>query len=562
MRIKILSITILLFSLSSIINAQNNNVEGTWVYNSPDGSIAKIVFHSNSKYDFTTTCMYYGDNMGLLVNTGNWSITSNTVSLEHGKVNIQKSDTDVEKYCGGKTVPPHTLSLNGAKNELKTGARIYKRTSGGANTNTNNSSGNTSSGSVTKSTNTPPPAYAQTNLQQIKDKYIQTFNPDGYAAYSSGQSVKYQGLQMAKNLSNNLDSYGELIKTMDAEALLSDFNQQIQDINNLQAQYNQESNSYDFQTGQNIGNSINSGNYDAAISQFFGALDANEERKAAERKLQAKKDALYQQRRSQMSEIYWKAVAYNNEIKDQYLKAAAYSEFKKDENYNLAFVENLDCFNESMENNWSSAHSNWLVNNCPVPPKNNIAGIENTFVDKDVYYSNIAKRKFKYFQETEIPHYRDAAIAFAAKAVKTKPSAKYFLQMGNYYDGYSTVLALSNYSVADYYDPSFLNTEQKQRLEELKSEAEKEIKYALETNNQEFINAFINAKLNKLVRVDGKKLLTYAIALDQPDAVQIIIVLKQYNGLLNWECLPISQLMNLVLLMWQTTQWRLKHWMF
>ena len=87
---------------------------------------------------------------------------------------------------------------------------------------------NTSSGTINDLSkleylNTPPPAYAQTNLDKLKDKYIQTFNPDGYSAYSSGQSVKYQGLQMAKNLSSNLDRYWKLIKTMDAAVFLADF---------------------------------------------------------------------------------------------------------------------------------------------------------------------------------------------------------------------------------------------------------------------------------------------------------------------------------------------------
>lgn len=361
------------------------------------------------------------------------------------------------------------------------------------------------------------------DIEQLKDEYIRTYNPQSYAAYKSGEAVKKQGLALANNLFDNLQDFQGLVNTMNPDELLNDYNQQTQQIETLEAEFKQENNSYSFNTGRSIGNSFNNKDFEGGIHQLGGFLNNMQERKAAEKALQEKKEALRKERLAKMSKIYWKAQDYNEQTKQEYIKAAAFSESKIDEEYNLAFADNLDCFSKSMKATFSSTNSYWLQNKCPKPIKNNLAGIENKFVAKDVQYSNIAKHKFEKYTTTQHPSFREAAIAYAAAAAKTKPCAKYFYQLGSYYDGQSTILALSNYMTAQAYDKSFFNAEQNKRFEALKEEAEQEISLAINNNDQNFLQAFLSSGVDRIVTVNNKSILNYAIKLDQPDAVQLIL---------------------------------------
>jgi hypothetical protein len=364
---------------------------------------------------------------------------------------------------------------------------------------------------------------AQTSADQLKDEFIKTYNPDGYNAYHSALDLRDRGLSLVSSLKNGLNQNIRLTESFDPSAILNDFNRQIQNIEALEANFNKETNSYDFNAGQSIGNSINSGNYDQALMDGLGFLTSLEGRNEARRQADAQKASLRRERDVKMGKAYTKAQDYNNQTILEYAKAAAFAESIAEEKYFHSYVLNLECFSKNMTSNFSTSNSYWLTNNCTEPIKNEFSGIENTFVTKDVQYLNIAKRKYKRFEETNYEAYRDAAIAFTAAVADEKPSAKLFAKIGDYYVGKSTILALTNYLTAQTYDKNILTGERIHNLELVKSQSEQEIKYAIETNNKAFLNAFLNSNLDKTISIQEKSILNYAIWLDQPDAVQIIL---------------------------------------
>lgn len=367
-------------------------------------------------------------------------------------------------------------------------------------------------------------SFAQSGFtENIKDEYLKTFNPESYHSYKAGEGILKQGEALANNLSRNLANYQDLVNTTDPDELLADFNHKMQNIENLEEQFLEANRNLGYQVGQNLGNSISSGDAEATMFQALGALSSLGESRRARKELEAKKQALQKQRRDKMSEIYWKAVEYNEKTKKQYLELAAYAETPEDEQYYLAYVENLECYAGSMESNWSSYHTRWLQNNCPAPPKSDKTYIENTFIPKDAQYSSLAKKKYRYYLNTEIAEFRSSAISFAAAAAKINPEAKYYYQIGEYYQDVSTILALSSFLTARELNPGFFDPEKERSLTELRNNTELEINRAIVENDKEYLTAFLDSELDKTIRVDGKSILNYAVRLDQPDAVQLIL---------------------------------------
>lgn len=366
-------------------------------------------------------------------------------------------------------------------------------------------------------------ATAQTSPDQLKDDFIRTYNPDGYNGYRDGLELRDQGLSLVASLKNGLNQNIGLTESLDPAAILHDFNSQIQNIESLEANFKKSTNSYDFNAGQSIGNSFNSGDFEQGMGEVFGFLGGLEGRNQAKRQAAAQKESLRRERDTKMTNAYWKAQDYNSQTILEYAKAAAFAESVAEEKYFYSYVTNLECFSKSMAENFSTTNSYWLTNNCAEPIKNEFSGIENTFVAKDVQYLNIAKRKYKRFEETGYEPFRDAAIAFTAAVVDADPSAKLFAKIGDYYVGKSTTLALINYLTAQTYDKNFFSGEGIQKLNLIKKDSEEEIREAIETDNKEFLNAFLDSNLDKTISIEGKSILNYAIELDQPDAVQIIL---------------------------------------
>lgn len=378
----------------------------------------------------------------------------------------------------------------------------------------------------------------ETKGERFRDEYIKTFSePSTFNAYAAGMNVKRMGEAMVKNLASNLDQLTTLVETSDPAVLLQDFNQKVGQIETLEANFNKQYNSYSFQTGQNIGNSINSGNYESAINQGLGFVNAALERKEAKKRLEAQKQALYQQRLNQMSKIYWKAVDFNTQAKAQYLQRAAFSTDLAEEKYNMGFVENLDCHSRSMKAGFSSSHTRWLANNCALPTKKQVLIMVDPNQAKEAKFIKLAEQKYKKYLESgnqyTAPQYfqfRDAAIHFTAKSISIKPTAKKYLSLAKYYKGVSDIYELSAYLSAEGRDKNSLSKEQKERVEFLKSSLAQQIKNAIYESDEEFVLSFMKSGFDKLFRPDGQDILDFAIKYDRSDLVPAIINTKTKKG--------------------------------
>ncbi|MGM0588931.1 MAG: hypothetical protein ACQETE_10975 [Bacteroidota bacterium] len=363
---------------------------------------------------------------------------------------------------------------------------------------------------------------AQT-AENLKEEFLRTYDPQGYSYYKFGTGIAEQGKRIADNLSRSLSRSQDLIQTSDADALLADFNQKMRQIETLEARFIEQSNQFGYQQGKKIGDMINSGDAEGALYGVLGTLNGLSETRKAEKELEARKEQLKEQRRQKMSQIYWKAVEFNDNTIKNYLNRAAFAENPDVEQYNLNFVEHLQCHAQNMERTWSPNHTRWLNNTCAKPVKPEVSKIENMFVAKDVQYQRIAQRKYDYYQQSGHSEFLKAAISYAAAAANEKASAENFYHLGAYYEEESTILALSTMQTAKQIDPSYFTGDKSETLKRIILGAEVEVSMALRNNDQEYIQSFMDAGLDRTIRINGNSVLMQAIELDQPDAVQLIL---------------------------------------
>ena len=352
----------------------------------------------------------------------------------------------------------------------------------------------------------------ETETDKFKDQYIKTFStPNEFNAYASGMNVKRVGEALAKDLSKNLNQIQGLINTSDPVALLQDFNQKITQIENLEASFNEQYNSYSFQTGQDLGKSISNKDYESAMMQGLGFLGSSLEKKEAEKQLEAKKQAAYEERRNQMSKIYWKAVDYNNSLRQKYVERVAYSENIADEQFNLAFIENLDCHNASMKNNFSVSHSGWLANNCPIPQRN--FGVDHEKKD-DKYYQKVAARKYELFKSQDDQNYLFAGIYFISKSIEINKKAAYYYDLGVMYRHQDILKAYHSFLTAKLYQEKYYDSEKEVLYNTTVKDVENATKKAIMETDFAFFEKMFQLGLEPYISIDQSNFVNFAISLN------------------------------------------------
>ena len=367
-------------------------------------------------------------------------------------------------------------------------------------------------------------------LSKWEENFVRTYDPQTYSYYKFGQGISNQGKQIANSLSRQLDRYQSLISTQDPDALLADFQSKMQNIQNLEQRYVENANTFAYNAGQQIGNAINRKDGMAAISGLIGFADQMSAQKEAKRKLEAQKAKLRQQRVNKMSQVYWKAVKFNEGKIQEYINRAAYARNIKDEKYNLEFVKNLKCFAGDMKRYWSSTSTSWLTNRCTKPVKPTINSIENKFIAKDVQTRKVAERKYKFYLESKYEQFRSAAISYAAAAAKQNGSAANYFLLGKYYLEENPILGLSTLLTVQSINPNYKKEELNNLIQQATDDTTRDIRKALSDNDVSYLNSFLNSGLDRLIKIDGKSILTEAITLDKPDAVQTILN-KYIDGL-------------------------------
>ena len=366
-------------------------------------------------------------------------------------------------------------------------------------------------------------AYTNAQSENIAEALMSEYAPQDFAYLKYSQNIARQGEMITQGLTNQLKNYNNLIETSDPQALLLDFQSKMQNIESLEQNYKDQSFNFGYQRGAELADQISSGDGLGALGNVANLLTTGAEMKEAEKKLAAQKEALKQQRIQKMSDIYWNAVEANNKMIDNYYKRAAYAESLKDEQFNLAYVENLQCYARSMEYKWSSTNTSWLQNNCPQPkePLNN--GLQNFLIDKDEQKINTAERKLKLYDETNEMIFLEAAVSFAGAAANIKPSAKNYFYLGDLYRKTDIMLAYAMMLSANEKNKTYFDNDKTRLFDKVKDMATKKTIGALKANDTEYFKVFLSAKLNQTIRLDGKTLLSEAIRLDKPDIVQLII---------------------------------------
>ncbi len=365
------------------------------------------------------------------------------------------------------------------------------------------------------------------NLQEtIMDQY----DPQGYAYYSYNKGVTQQGKSLVEGITNQLNDYSELILSSNPNDILADFQSKIQNIEELEAQFVQNSFEYGSQRGAELAQQINSKDYLGGFINAINTLETLADINEADKELAARKRALEDQKLSKFSAIQKEAYQANYNLIVEFYKRAAYSESEYDEKYNLEYVNHLLCFSWKIRNEFSVDNTNWMVNDCskPVQPE---ASIPNNLLSSEAKLKQVITRKLNLFEQTGLKVFHKAAIAYAAKLSNANPTADNYFYLGELYELNSSMLAYVALTTAKEIDSKYLDKEKTRYFDQIRKKAIDEINDALMNNDIDYIKAFFKAGLDRDIEIDGRSILHQAISLDNPDAVQVI--LNQYVSDLN-----------------------------
>ncbi|WP_439132282.1 hypothetical protein [Polaribacter sp.] len=361
---------------------------------------------------------------------------------------------------------------------------------------------------------------ATNNLNNNKSSF-QIEMENRFNNYNKAMSLKTQGENIAKAFAEQVKQFGNLNNASNPQELLNNFNQNMSQIAQLQAQNRSDNlNQIDATLGSAL-NHLNNGNGEGALFSALSLIDQSYEQKQAKKEAEYQKQKLVQQHKQQMSQFYWKAVDLNNNAINSYYKNAAYAFSSQNEQYYLDFVAHHECFKTNMKNNFSFSNTNWTINNCEVPKKSQT--IENNLTAKEVQYKNTASRKYKLYEETGIDDFKQAAIRFAGMTVIEKPSAENYYLLGHYAGIEEPITAFIAFRTAQEIDPNYFNSDKQGKYFLIENAIESTFKEAIIDNNLEFIKSAIGADLHKIVQIESNSAIVFAIQQDKPDVVQLFL---------------------------------------
>lgn len=335
--------------------------------------------------------------------------------------------------------------------------------------------------------------------------------------YNNAMSLKKQGENIAKAYAQQVKSYGELNSANSPEALLQNFNNNMQAIADLQTQNKADNLNQLTNTLSSTINDLSSGNYEGAMFSTLSLLDQAEAKRIARWEAATVKQDLIFQAEMQMTVFYQKALEINNQTIKHYYEKAAFAYSKEEESYLLEYIDNLECFKESMKNNLKLSSTTWTKNNCPIPVKK--THTVNNLIAKDIQYINAAKRKYALYEKTGEPIFQQGAMRFAGLAATENPKAEYYYQMGHFAGTNNSLVAYSSFITAESKNAKYFAGEKLGEFAMAKTSLELYFKRALEENDQDIIKNIVAANLHQSVTIDGSFPIIYAIKIDQADVV-------------------------------------------
>lgn len=335
--------------------------------------------------------------------------------------------------------------------------------------------------------------------------------------YSNAMSLKEQGENIAKAYAQQVKSYGELNQTNSPEALLQNFNNNMQAIADLQTQNKADNLDQVTNTLNSTINDLNSGNYEGAMFSALSLLDQGEAKREARRDAENVKWLLNYEKQQQMSQFYIKALELNDQTIKQYYEKAAYAYSKEEETYLLEYIENLECHKNYMATNFSYSSTGWTQNRCVVPEKRTYT--VNNLIAKDIQYIDAAKRKYALYEKTGEPIFQQGAMRFAGLAATENPKTEYYYLMGHFAGTNNPLVAYSSFLTVESKNAKYFEGEKLAEFALAKTSLEVSLKQAIEENDQDVIENIVGAGLHQVVNIDGSSPILYAIKIDQADVV-------------------------------------------
>tara|TARA_R110002012_G_scaffold56395_1_gene144507 strand:- start:5509 stop:8283 length:2775 start_codon:yes stop_codon:yes gene_type:complete len=338
-----------------------------------------------------------------------------------------------------------------------------------------------------------------------------------FANYNKAMGLKKQGENIAKAYAQQVKSYGELNSANSPEALLQNFNNNMQAIADLQTQNKADNLDQVTNTLNSSLNDLNSGNYEGAMFSALSLLDQAEAKRIARWEAATVKQDLIFQAEMQMTVFYQKALEINNQTIKHYYQKAAFAYSKEEETYLLEYIDNLECFKESMKNNLKLSSTTWTKNNCPIPVKK--THTVNNLIAKDIQYINAAKRKYALYEKTGEPIFQQGAMRFAGLAATENPKIEYYYLMGHFAGTNNPLVAYSSFITAESKNAKYFVGEKASEYSMIKMSLEVSLKKSIEENDQDIIKNIVGANLHQSVTIDGSFPIIYAIKIDQADVV-------------------------------------------
>lgn len=411
--------------------------------NRGDGRYGRLILKVDGQFEWYIGRYFYKDFVGVYVVEGPYSATSSTIELGEGRLNRSKSKVadpywsdvfdealDVLDYKYEKA----SLSYNVTTKELGGNWQLVRSLC------TDESEASKGGSKQLPVTQIQYTAY-QDDTDRLKDQFIQQFSePSSYNAYAAGMNTKRRGEALVRDQMKKLENSSSLVSN-DPQELIQSYNSRYANIESIQQSLEESFNAYSFETGQEIGNSLNNQDYESAMMQGLGYLNSSLEKKEAEKALEEKKQQVYQERLNTMRGYYANAYQSNMLKRQELLQLSAYEETEELEMYYWYYVQNIDCHNNSMKGNFSTTDLSWMENHCSVPSMP-----FRTTNEKSP--AVIARRKYQLYQTTAEPIYLDAAIGFMSMAVNTESKKEHYRDLATYFSHRDELKALNNIVVA------------------------------------------------------------------------------------------------------------------
>ncbi|MFN3237808.1 MAG: hypothetical protein ACE37D_12215, partial [Pseudomonadales bacterium] len=360
----------------------------------------------------------------------------------------------------------------------------------------------------------------QTGYNQVENEILMMgTDPSVYRQGTHAVGLKRRAEQRAENIANSLERLATLSDSRDPTELINEFNQRLAQIERMESGFTNQMNQEMAQMGANLARDLQTNNHAGVVYGGLSALGQAFENSEAQKEFEQQKQRLQQQRNSKMAQLANQIISANNDQRLYWYGRAAYEKDRDLESYYIRLGNYYNCHNTHINNTYSAGHSNWAKNPCRVPSES--ATLDNLLQSESDKTMATAQRKYKHYKDSKELVFLDAAIRFAAAAVESAPdNLSYYQTLGDYAGRRDPLTRYVAYRYVESAGPGRIDA---RLLNEATEELEVTLRKAIETGDKETIDRFYNEQADQYITLSGQSALGYAVQIDQPDSVQIII---------------------------------------